>query len=83
MPVGGIKMKVLAGHRAGLDTIILPRKNERDLDDLPDDVRKEMKFLLVEHMDEALNAALMPGKGQEPICRCPVDARSEREHLAA
>jgi len=82
MPVGGIKMKVLAGHRAGLDTIILPRKNEGDLDELPDDVRKEMKFLLVEHMDEALNAALMPVRGREPICRCP-DVRIEREHLAA
>lgn len=58
LPVGGIKMKVLAGHRAGLKTIILPRRNEKDLEDLPDEVRKEIEFVLVDHIDEALDAAL-------------------------
>ncbi|MYI41123.1 MAG: hypothetical protein F4063_04080, partial [Chloroflexi bacterium] len=49
---------VLAAHRLGVDTVILPRKNENDLDDVPDDVRAELTFLLVEHLDEVLDAAL-------------------------
>jgi ATP-dependent Lon protease len=62
LPVGGIKMKILAAHRAGLKTVILPKRNERDLDELPDDVRNDMTFLLVERIDEALKAALQPCK---------------------
>ena len=51
-------MKILAAHRAGLTTVILPRKNERDLEDLPEDVRQKMHFVLVDRIDEALAAAL-------------------------
>ena len=58
LPVGGIKMKLLAAHRAGLKTVILPKRNERDLDDLPQEVRDELKIILVERIDEALGAAL-------------------------
>ena len=58
MPVGGIKMKILAAHRAGLTTVILPKRNEQDLDDLPDDVRRDMTFVLVDKIDEALAVAL-------------------------
>lgn len=54
--------KVLAAHRAGLTTVILPKRNERDLDELPDEVRSEMTFLPVERIDEALKAALKPCK---------------------
>ncbi len=46
LPVGGIKMKVLSAHRAGLCSVILPKRNERDLDELPDDVRAAMTFVL-------------------------------------
>ena len=60
LPVGGIKSKVLAAHRAGLTTIILPKKNERDLDDLPDEVLKSMAFISVERAEEALKAAFEP-----------------------
>ena len=60
LAVGGIKMKVLAGHRAGLTTIILPKRNEPDLEELPDDVRNTMTFVTVEHIDEALKVALLP-----------------------
>ena len=60
LPVGGIKMKVLAGHRAGLTTIILPKRNEPDLEELPEDVRNTMTFVAVEHIDEALKVALLP-----------------------
>ncbi|MFI5368494.1 MAG: S16 family serine protease, partial [Spirochaetia bacterium] len=45
LPIGGVKMKVLAAHRAGLTTVILPRRNERDLEDLPQDVRSKMSFV--------------------------------------
>ncbi|MCY4464549.1 MAG: endopeptidase La [Chloroflexi bacterium] len=58
LPVGGIKDKVLAAHRLGADTVILPRKNENDLDDVPDDVRAELTFVLVEHLDDVLAVAL-------------------------
>ena len=57
LPVGGVKMKVLAAHRAGLTTVILPKRNEKDLADLPPEVRDEMRFVLVERIDEALDIA--------------------------
>ncbi len=60
LPVGGIKMKVLAGHRAGLTTIILPKRNEQDLEDLPEDVRNSMTFVQVENIEEAFKVALLP-----------------------
>ncbi len=58
LPVGGIKMKVLAAHRAGLKTVILPKRNGRDLEDVPEEVRNAMKFVLVERIDEAIDSAL-------------------------
>jgi ATP-dependent Lon protease len=65
LPIGGVKMKVLAAHRAGLTTVILPRRNERDLEDLPQDVRSKMSFVLVEKIDDALKAALTDKVKQE------------------
>jgi len=65
LPVGGVKMKVLAAHRAGLSTVILPKRNERDLDELPDDVRQTMTFVPVEMIDEVLSTALQPV--EEPV----------------
>jgi ATP-dependent Lon protease len=58
LPVGGIKMKLLAAHRAGLKTVILPKRNERDLDDLPQEIRDALNIVLVERIDEALGVAL-------------------------
>jgi ATP-dependent Lon protease len=58
LPIGGIKQKVLAAHRAGLREVILPRRNEGDLDDVPEQVREEMTFHPVETIDEVLAAAL-------------------------
>jgi len=58
LPVGGIKAKVLAAHRAGIRRVILPKDNERDLDDVPQDVRDQMTFVLAEDMREVLDAAL-------------------------
>jgi ATP-dependent Lon protease len=63
LPIGGLKEKVLAAHRAGIKRIILPRLNARDLDDLPDELRKELEFFLVDNIDEVLNIALeKPGE---------------------
>jgi len=65
LPVGGIKMKVLAAHRAGLTTVILPKRNEKDLDDLPAEVRSDMRLVLVERIDEAMNVAFGAEARQE------------------
>ncbi len=66
LPIGGVKMKVLAAHRAGLTTVILPKRNERDLEDVPADVRSKMSFVLVERIDEALAAGLSEKVKVEP-----------------
>ena len=62
LPVGGIKEKVLAAHRCGLRMVILPHRNEADLEDLPDEVRKALQFVFVETVDDVLKAALEPGE---------------------
>ena len=58
LPVGGIKEKVLAAHRAGIRTILLPKENEADIDDIPQTVRKTLHFVLLERAQEALEYAL-------------------------
>jgi len=60
LPVGGIKEKVLAAHRSGLKTVILPRYNQADLEDIPNEVLNELQFIFVEDVDEVLQAALEP-----------------------
>ncbi|MBX7237623.1 MAG: endopeptidase La [Caldilineales bacterium] len=60
LPIGGLKQKVLAAHRAGLKTVILPQRNEADLEDLPTDVTEAMQFVPVEHIEQVLEAALQP-----------------------
>jgi ATP-dependent Lon protease len=63
LPIGGIKEKALGAHRAGISTIILPRRNEADLDDLPREVFEELTFVPVDTLDEVLAAALLkPGQ---------------------
>jgi ATP-dependent Lon protease len=58
LPIGGLKSKILAAHLAGAKTVILPRKNEKDLRDIPDEIRKSMKLVLVDSMEQTLEAAL-------------------------
>ena len=58
LPVGGIKEKVLAAKRAGIHTIILPKKNEKDLEEIPERIKKEMEFKFIQKMDEAIELAL-------------------------
>jgi len=65
LAVGGIKEKVLGARRAGITTIILPKRNEKDLEDVPDSVRAEMQFLFVDTIDEVLEHALEPRQPQE------------------
>lgn len=60
LPIGGIKEKALGAHRAGIRTIILPRRNEGDLDDLPAEVRDALTFVPVDTLDDVLTAALLP-----------------------
>ena len=60
MPVGGIKEKVLAAKRAGITTVVLPRLNQKDLEDIPEAVRQEMTFQFVDTIAEALDFALEP-----------------------
>ena len=60
LPVGGIKEKMLAAHRAGIREVILPRRNERDVEDVPEELRRELRFLFVEDAEEVLKHALTP-----------------------
>jgi ATP-dependent Lon protease len=68
LPVGGVKEKILAAHRAGLETVILPQRNEKDLEDVPDEVRESMTFVFVDMIDEVWQHALaqpLPEGGRE------------------
>jgi len=58
LPVGGVREKILAAHRSGLKTILLPEKNEKDLVEVPKKVRDDLKIRFVKHMDEVIKIAL-------------------------
>jgi ATP-dependent Lon protease len=58
LPIGGLKEKSLAAHRAGITKVLMPKDNERDLRDIPESVRANMTFVPVAHMDEVLQHAL-------------------------
>ncbi len=60
LPIGGVKEKVLAALRAGIGTVLLPARNRRDLEDIPADAREKLRIVWVEHVDEAIAAALSP-----------------------
>ncbi|OPZ88789.1 MAG: Lon protease 1 [Firmicutes bacterium ADurb.Bin419] len=62
LPIGGLKEKVLAAHRAGIDIIIIPLDNKKDLEEIPENVRKKIKFVIAEGMDTVLNTALAKTK---------------------
>jgi ATP-dependent Lon protease len=72
LPIGGVKEKILAAHRAGINNIILPRDNEKDLPDIPENVLRELNIMLVEEMDEVLEGAL-----STPINRKASDSEPE------
>ena len=87
LPVGGIKEKVLAARRAGIKTIILPRRNERDLEDIQPEVRNELEMIFVDTVDEVIRHALRDGTGDavkpgaEAVAATPATARTERTVL--
>ncbi len=94
LPVGGIKEKVLAAHRFGLNTVILPRRNEKDLDDIPDEVREQMKFMLVDRVEQVLEAALgepvlseqnnaVGGPKTETIQHSPTSMDEDKKEIAS
>ena len=58
LPIGGLKSKILAAHMSGAAMVILPRKNEKDLVDVPEEIRKQVKLVLVDNMDQVLEHAL-------------------------
>jgi ATP-dependent Lon protease len=66
LPIGGVREKVLAAHRAGLKTVILPEKNLKDLTDLPKTAKSELKIIPVKHMDDVLKIALSSEVTVEP-----------------
>jgi ATP-dependent Lon protease len=60
LPIGGVKEKVLAAHRAGIKIVILPDKNRKDLEEIPEEIRQELDFRFVKRMEEVLEIALLP-----------------------
>jgi ATP-dependent Lon protease len=67
LPIGGLKSKILAAHLSGARVVILPKKNEKDLRDIPDEIRKQIKVVLVDSMDQVLDAALR--RNPQPLQR--------------
>ncbi|MBI2598605.1 endopeptidase La [Candidatus Curtissbacteria bacterium] len=67
LEIGGVKEKVLAAHRAGLTTVILPKHNAKDLEDIPKNVKRDLQFILAEHMDEVLKVALTKSLPKEKV----------------
>jgi len=89
LPIGGIKEKVLGAHRAGLRRVLLPTRNEADLDDIPADLRKEMQLVMVESIDQVLREALTPrasangARGSRAAARNGAPTRSRAVSRAA
>ena len=79
LPIGGLKEKVMAAHRAGLRTMILPKKNQKDMVEIPKKILDDLNCILVEHMDEVVEEALLPAtKNKKPASRRRA-ARSKKQ----
>ena len=70
LPVGGIKEKVVAAARAGIKRVMLPARNRKDYEDIPDEVRKAMEFIWLDTVDQAVAAALEAGCRSRPRTSC-------------
>jgi len=79
LPVGGIKEKVLAAHRAGLKRICLPRRNAKDLDELPEEIRNEMTFILVDRVEQVFAEAFGTMEGNKSVQSDTLQNESERQ----
>jgi len=78
LAIGGVKEKVLAAHRNGLTTIILPKRNEQDIDDVPDEIRQSMKFIFAESVEDVINAALEKPKPIKKQAKEPIKKKSDK-----
>lgn len=67
LPIGGVKQKLLAAHRAGIDTVLIPARNEPDLDDVPEEVRDQLTVHPVSDVREVLELALEPARQHEQL----------------
>jgi ATP-dependent Lon protease len=76
LPVGGIKEKVLAAYRAGLTTVVLPRRNLRDLDDIADDIRRRLTFVAADAMDDVIDVVLRADERLTAAAKAPAPAHS-------
>ncbi len=83
LPVGGIKEKVLAAHRAGVRGVVLPSRNRRDEGEVPEDVRSELEWRWVEHMDQVLETVLIDQSGRFQASVRAGEARRTQERIAA
>ena len=81
LPIGGLKEKLLAAHRHGIFEAVLPRDNEKDLPDIPENIRKEMRLHFVDTMDEVLRFALEREPEALPLPAIELPARSSEEKL--
>jgi ATP-dependent Lon protease len=81
LPVGGIKMKALAAHRAGLKTVILPKRNLSDMEDLPEEIRRELTFVTVDTIEEAITEAFadQPDGSASDNSGSPMEIRDSNE----
>ena len=66
LPIGGVKEKVLAAIQAGITTVMLPARNRKDLEDVPEKARNRIRFVWLERVDDAIEAALNPAQTHEP-----------------
>ena len=78
LPIGGLKEKVMAAHRAGLKIMILPKKNQKDMVEIPKKVLSDLEFVLVEHMDEVVDRALRPAPKHQQRTSKKQPAKSKR-----
>jgi ATP-dependent Lon protease len=78
LPIGGLKEKMLAAHRAGIVTFVLPRRNAKDLADVPAEVHEGMEIVQVEQMEQIIDLALLPAQSSEPETKKPKRAPRKR-----
>jgi len=69
LPIGGLKEKTLAALRAGITTVMIPRRNEKDLDDVPAEARQKLKFLLLDRIEDAIHYAIDAQTSQPAVAK--------------